>query len=394
LTSPTSTDAKTIVLLIDDQMIIAEAVRRMLAPETDIVFQYCSDPTQALAKAQQVHPTVILQDLVMPQMDGMALAREFRNNPATVQIPLIVLSTKEEPKVKAEAFAMGAHDYLVKLPDRIELIARIRHHSQGYIALQERNTAHAALQASQAALAKELQEASDYVRSILPAPLRGAITSNWQFISSSSLGGDAFGYHWIDDDHFAMYLLDVCGHGVGAALLSISVMNVLRTQSLAATDFRQPDRVLAALNEAFPMERQNNMYFTMWYGVFEKSTRRMQYSSGGHPPSVLLSTATGSKVATSLRTPSPGIGTLPDVQFRSLNVEIPPGSKLYIFSDGTYEIDKKDGGMVQFKEFVDVLSNYTEDGERDIERITEFAREVSGKATFEDDFSLMRIDFS
>ena len=107
------------VLLIDDQAIIAEAVRRMLASETDILFHYCSDPTAAIRTATELEPTVILQDLVMPDIDGLLLVRFFRANPATRDVPLIVLSTREDPQVKAEAFALGASDYLVKLPDKI-----------------------------------------------------------------------------------------------------------------------------------------------------------------------------------------------------------------------------------------------------------------------------------
>jgi two-component system chemotaxis family response regulator WspR len=72
---------------------------------------------------------VILQDLVMPGTDGLTLVRRYRENAATRDIPIIVLSTKEEPTMKSAAFAAGANDYLVKLPDSIELIARIRYHS-------------------------------------------------------------------------------------------------------------------------------------------------------------------------------------------------------------------------------------------------------------------------
>jgi sigma-B regulation protein RsbU (phosphoserine phosphatase) len=388
------TPSKITVLLVDDQPMIGEAVRRMLLSETDIAYFYCSDPTLAVAKAQQVKPTVILQDLVMPQMDGMALVKLFRATPDTMEVPMIVLSTKEEPKIKAEAFGIGANDYLVKLPDKIELIARIRHHSKGYINLLERNAAHLALQQSQAALAKELQEAADYVRSVLPKPLRGPIVTNWRFVSSSSLGGDAFGYHWLDDSHFAMYLLDVCGHGVGAALLSISAMNVLRFQSLAATDFRNPGQVLRGLNEAFQMENHNDMYFTMWYGVFEKHSRRLQYASGGHPPSVLLPGGTDKPEPVLLRTPNLSIGSMPGVPFQPAQTVIPAGSKLYIFSDGTYELNKKGGGMMDLQEFVAVLANPTPDGDADMERIISSAREVSGEPTFEDDFSIVRLDFS
>ncbi len=146
------------VLLVDDQAIIGEAVRRVLSAEPNFSFHFCSDATQALAKAIEIQPTVILQDLVMPQTDGLTLVREYRANSATATIPIIVLSTKEEPKIKSAAFAAGANDYLVKLPDSLELIARIRYHSRSYLALQERDEAAKALQLSQTRLLETHQE--------------------------------------------------------------------------------------------------------------------------------------------------------------------------------------------------------------------------------------------
>src|SRR4051794_29163177 len=119
---PSLTQHQITVLLIDDQPLVGEAVRRMLVKEPDVVFHYCKDPTKALAKAAEVQPTVILQDLVMPEIDGLTLVKQFRDNVATRDTPLIVLSTKEEAKVKAEAFALGANDYIVKLPDQLELL--------------------------------------------------------------------------------------------------------------------------------------------------------------------------------------------------------------------------------------------------------------------------------
>src|SRR5262245_34118066 len=119
------------VLLVDDQAIVGESVRRMLAAETDMQFHFCQNPTKAIEMANTVRPTVILQDLVMPEIDGLQLVKFFRANKATRDTPMIVLSSKEEPVIKAQAFALGANDYLVKLPDKIELIARIRYHSRG-----------------------------------------------------------------------------------------------------------------------------------------------------------------------------------------------------------------------------------------------------------------------
>jgi len=148
------------VLLVDDQAIIGQAMRRMLAAETDIDFHYCQDPTQAVKIANQIQPTVILQDLVMPEIDGMTLVRYFRANPITREVPLIVLSRKEEGDIKAEAFAMGVDDYMVKLPDRQEVIARIRYHSRAYINGLERNEAMQAL-----ATAKQAAESANLTKS-------------------------------------------------------------------------------------------------------------------------------------------------------------------------------------------------------------------------------------
>jgi adenylate cyclase len=139
---------------------IGEAVRRMLADAPDVEFHYCADPTQALATAERVAPTVILQDLVMPQLDGLLLVRFFRANPKTREVPLIVLSTKEDPAVKAEAFARGANDYLVKLPDARELVARVRYHSRGYIAMLERAETFNALVESQ----RQLEVRNRFIR--------------------------------------------------------------------------------------------------------------------------------------------------------------------------------------------------------------------------------------
>ncbi len=156
------------VLLIDDQEMIGEAVRRMLASEKDIKFYYCNDPAQAIHKALEVKPTVILQDLVMPEIDGLQLLRFFRANSLTRDIPMIVLSSKEEAELKAQAFSLGANDYLVKLPNPVELIARIRYHSKGYMHLLERNLAYQTMQDYLEKLEIEQKKSQELLLNILP----------------------------------------------------------------------------------------------------------------------------------------------------------------------------------------------------------------------------------
>lgn len=163
---------KITVLLVDDQAMIGESVRRMLTTELDIDFHYCQDPIKAIQQANRIRPTVILQDLVMPEIDGLTLVRYFRANRQTQNVPLIVLSSKEEARTKAEAFALGANDYMVKLPDPLEVIARIRYHSRGYINLLERNEAMDHLEKANRFIRKTFGQylSDDIVDSILETP--------------------------------------------------------------------------------------------------------------------------------------------------------------------------------------------------------------------------------
>jgi phosphoserine phosphatase RsbU/P len=396
-TEPILTQHKVTVLLIDDQPMIGEAVRRMLAGEPDIDFHYNRDAAKALPEADRVKPTVILQDLVMPEIDGLSLVKEFRANEATRETPLIVLSTKEEPTVKAEAFALGANDYIVKLPDRLELLARIRYHSRGYINLLERNEAYAALLESERRLASEVQQAARYVQSLLPEKLKkGAIRTDWRFIPSAELGGDSFGYHWLDDDHFAFYLLDVSGHGVGAALLSVSAMNALRSQALPQTDFRVPGQVLAALNNAFQMDQQNGLYFTIWYGVYHKPTRRIDYAGGGHPPALLAHGPTAEAFALDvLESSGPMVGAVPDLEYQTTSTTSGAFAKLYLYSDGVYEIDRIDKTVWPFHEFIEFMRKGPHDapGDSKMDRLIAYGREIQGREEFVDDCSIVELQF-
>jgi serine phosphatase RsbU (regulator of sigma subunit) len=242
---------------------------------------------------------------------------------------------------------------------------------------------------NQANLEREVSEAAAYVRSLLPPPLTdGPIRSEWHFQPSTQLGGDAFGHHWIDSERFAVYLLDVCGHGVGAALLSVSALNAVRSQSLAQTDFTDPAAVLDSLNRAFPMDAHNQQYFTAWYGVYDRSTRRLRYASAGHPPAWLLA---GSQPSTPLRTVAPPIGCFQNRRFNAAEIAVPEGASLRVVSDGVYELQKANGRTVTLAEFQSML-----DRERwkTPTEVLGWARRTQGTRPFDDDVSVLQVEFA
>jgi serine phosphatase RsbU (regulator of sigma subunit) len=254
--------------------------------------------------------------------------------------------------------------------------------------IQERRRAEKRLQA-------ELKEAAEYVRQLLPPPIhQGAIRTDWRFIPCTSLGGDAFGYHFLPNGCFAVYLLDVSGHGVGAALLSVSVLNVLRSETLPGVDFRAPDQVCEALNEAFPEDQQNDMFFTLWYGVFDPRTRRIEYASGGHPPALIERAGEeGCRILQQLRTSNPYIGAQPTFPFQKADADIEPGDALYVYSDGVYEFRDQNLEYRRLTDFLEVMGGPHPPDRNRLDFLIDYNLSLCGGGPFDDDFSILEVRF-
>jgi sigma-B regulation protein RsbU (phosphoserine phosphatase) len=289
---------------------------------------------------------------------------------------------------------MGATDYLTKPFNPVLLQARIGASlEKKQLRDQERRT-FLALEASQRALAAELAEAADYVRSLLPLPSKqGDVGIDWRFRPSMQLGGDAFGYQWLDPDHLAVYLFDVCGHGVGAALLSVAIIEAVRSGRLGGVDMRDPGAVLGALNDAFPMELHNGQYFTMWYGVYQRRTRTLVHASGGHPAAQLVTTVDGAAACVPVWHPGLIVGGMPDITYGSASLTVPAGARLYVFSDGLFEIAGPSGAMLPYERFVEVFTEAVPAGTPALEHIVDRMRELASDR-FDDDVSILEVTFA
>ncbi len=259
--------------------------------------------------------------------------------------------------------------------------------------ITERKQAEKQLERAFAKSNQHLAEAAEYVRSLLPRSMtQGSVRTDWRFVPSTALGGDCLGYHWLDNDHFAVYLVDVSGHGVSAALLAVTITNVLRSRSLKNVDFAQPDQVLSSLNNTFPMEEQNDMYFTIWYGVLALSCRTLTYSSGGHPPALLLNGVPGQGVRPNrLQTGDLFVGGMPGIDFKTARVDVPESCRLYLFSDGVYEIECEDGTMWGYDNFERFMTESDGISEPVLGRLLNHVRRISRSETLEDDLSILEV---
>jgi sigma-B regulation protein RsbU (phosphoserine phosphatase) len=378
------------VLIIDDEPSTQLILQRALQSQGyDVVI--AGDGLEGLEMAAAVHPALIICDWIMPRMDGLNVCRRIKADPDLSAAFFILLTARNAVEDRVRGLDNGADDFLSKPVEINELQARVR----AGLRLQRVNQD---LQTQKRILELELVEAAQYVRSLLPEPFKSkTIQIDSRFIPSRQLGGDCFDYYWLDPDYLVIYLLDVSGHGLGAALPSISVLNLLRSQSMDGVNFYQPNHVLSALNEAFQMDNQNDKYFTMWYGVYNQAKRQLVYSSAGHPPAVLLcnSTQTEQQVKR-LKTSSLPVGMLPDVRFNNQRCDIEDLSMLYVFSDGIYEILQSDGNIWGLDAFVDLLNQERENIDRHgLDHILSYIKSInSSKDILDDDLSLLRISFS
>ena len=241
-------------------------------------------------------------------------------------------------------------------------------------------------------LDRDLESAGRYVQSLIPAPLaEGPIRTEWILLPSARLGGDVFGYHQVDARTFAIFLLDVSGHGTGAAMHAVSVANILRGDALPGGDMRDPARVVAYLNTMFQMRTHGGMYLTLWYGVYDLETRTLAYCSAGHHPSYLVPEAR--ERALPLKTPNIVIGATPAFNFESASVEVPPGSQLYVFSDGIFEIEAKDGQQWSVDHVVPLIVEPPVPGMTEPERLLRAIRGHASSPDFEDDFTVLVATF-
>jgi phosphoserine phosphatase RsbU/P len=241
-------------------------------------------------------------------------------------------------------------------------------------------------------LDRDIRKASQYVLSLLPAPIdQGPVRTAWRFVPSAQLGGDAFGYYWLDPNTFVFYLMDVSGHGVGSAMHSVSVLNVLRQRALPNVDFKNPAAVLASLNARFPTYDHNGLYFTMWYGVYDIGTRLLSYGTAGHGPAILVPAE--KHETQQLGMSAMMIGMMPDQTYEVGNLTVPPDSTLFVFSDGAYEILTKDGDRWELENFLPLLTAPSVPHVPEPERVYRAIKEVVKPGPLEDDLSLMALTF-
>jgi len=387
------------ILVIDDDATMRLLVTLVLRKQGYEVIQ-AKNGEEGLALAHEIIPALIICDWMMPKMDGLQVCQAIKSDPKFSATFFILLTAREEVADRIQGLDTGADEFLSKPIESTELQSRVRAGLRLYQLNQKLQTLAADLQQQKQLLEAELAEAAAYVQSLLPTPQDGKIAIRSYFLPSTELGGDFFYYDWIktaEQPLLRFYFLDVSGHGLRAALLSVSIRNFLQLSSLEERNINleNPGAVLNLLNDNFSMEAHGGQYFTIFYGTYNPQTRELTYANGGHPPGILVCPSDNSE-QTLISFDATGIpvGFMPGFQFNVKAQVIPEASKLYVFSDGIYEmLDSSTGKPWGLKNFTAMLANFSHSPGVYLEDLIRDIRQETGVETFDDDCAIIEFSF-
>ena len=396
------------ILIAEDERISRRSLQRKLEGwGHDVVAT--EDGQQAWEEFQNQAFDIVVTDWDMPRMDGEALVREIRGCDIERYTYVIMLTGRSEKTDLVAGMEAGADDFLAKPFDRNEL--RVRLNAGQRIILLERELAkrNEALTAVNARMKKDLDAAARMQYALLPQELPNSERAcfAWHYEPCDELGGDSLNVFPLDENHVALYLFDVSGHGVPAALLSVTVNRQLSARNPSASllfndrvnegesPIRRPSDVAEQLNQMFRMEAESGKYFTLFYGVLNTKTRILQYALAGHPCPILLR----GNEAKEIEGQNFPIGILDDVTFSDCTLQLQAGDRIFIYSDGIteardqqkYMLDPE--GMIQLLQqsdpsrslpdhlnaFIDLFNEWTHGPLQD--DISVLAMEVAGAAS-------------
>ncbi len=386
------TDSAGTILLVDDEKLARMVAKRRLAVLGYRILE-ARNGQEALAILERESVDLILSDWMMPELDGPGLCEVIKREERYRTIHFILMTALDHPAQIAEGLSRGADDFLPKSASDQEIISRVKTGLRARQLMFDLERANRLLSQKQAELHSELRSASNFVLGLLPRPgeLVPGVQFDWKFFPSSHLGGDLFQVARWGDDHIGLMVLDMSGHGIGPALRAVSLAMMFNAEHIQKTfPAYDPGEIVTFLNRKHPMTDEGD-YFTIWVGVWQRSTHLLRYASAGHPGSILVKSDRTSAVLGGQSWP---IGFSLEGDYRTESVTVHAGDRLYLFSDGIYEVMNTHGeiwGRRRLQEALEGVAN--REMMQGLTAIIEKSRAWNTRGAFEDDVALLGLEF-
>lgn len=383
------------LLVINDDDNVRDVITLFLKSRSFDVVE-ASNGYEGIEQAVHQEPALILLDVMMPGLDGYQVCSQLKSSPATKEIPVIFLSSLSDPKDKIRGLEAGGVDFVTRVEDKGELLARVETHLKLAALTNEVKEQNKELMRRQVLLDNDLKMAASIQRSLLPDnKFKSArMTFAWKCLPCEMVGGDIFNSIPIDEKHLAVYILDVSGHGVASAMVTVaisqSIQQFIRThREDSSTVMNLPKTITEQLNREFPYERFNE-FFTLFFMVINAETGAVGYCNGGHPPPIILhpeeplDMMQGNEMA---------IG-IAEASYPVYRAQLRKGDKIVLYTDGIIECRNSKDAMYGQESFFALLEKIKKESpENFVHKICLALNDFTQGSPQLDDISVMVIEF-
>ncbi len=363
-----------------------------------------SDGQEAWDILQDNNISFVITDWLMPRMDGLELCKKIREADFGHYIYVVILTSKEEKSEMIEGLEAGADDFIVKPYDKDELFVKIRAGERILSLEKSKEEQNRKLKEAYTTIKKDLEAAAKIQLSLLPKSdsIISGVEFDWLFIPTAYIAGDIFNYFWLVDDYIGFYLLDVAGHGISSALLSVSL-----SRYLSPTDNRdcplkkfktrppyyhitQPKDVMMELNHRFQADDDSMQYFTMIYGIINARTGEAKITQAGHPCPIKADRNGSAMLIGSGGFP---VGIFEDAVYEEYEFKLKSGERFIMFSDGVIECQGQDNKMFSTERLLDIVKRNNSMTLHDlIIDIENSLSDWNGGREFDDDISVLAFE--
>ncbi|MBF0410800.1 MAG: SpoIIE family protein phosphatase [Candidatus Riflebacteria bacterium] len=347
-------DEKIRILVAEDDLTTRIMVKGMLESLGCQVDEACTGD-EAWEKIENNNFAMLISDWIMPGLSGIELCQKIKDLKKEDFLYIILLTAKSEVASLKQALDAGANDFIAKPFDRNELEARVRAgirivmlEKQLAERVRELEKAKSSIEKANKRMKKDLIAAARIQASLLPASLPSFPECNfeWVYKPLEELAGDCLNAFNLDDENIGFYVLDVTGHGVQPALLSVSLSRVLSPVFLNANILMRngrllsPAELLGELSRLFPIDFDNFLCFSMFYGVINRKTLELKYALGAHPQPLLQRAG---RAPFFLEGGGFPIGSFEDIPYKEFSFQLKKNDRLFVFTDGLSEARNEKG---------------------------------------------------
>ena len=345
------------LLVVDDNEMNRDMLSRRLSRRGHTV-ETAESGQQALELISEREFDVILLDIMMPGVSGIEVLKTLRESYSTSDLPIIMATAQSENEDIVEALKLGANDYVTKPLNFPVVLARV----DTQLSLKKSQDA---LKLAHGRMKRDLEAAAQVQKKLLPhvLPESDTISVAWEYHPCDELAGDFLNVFRVNEQEIAVYIVDVMGHGVPAALFAFSVSRHLSQfmgrssilfDSDSSTAAAAPQVVLSRLNELFPLASNDGRYFTLLYGLLNVEKHTFRCANAGHPYPLILTP--GQELREMKMTGHP-IGLVERPEFDEVTVQLTPGDRIYLYSDGLEEERNPSGEPFEMERVQDAIMN-------------------------------------